>query len=162
VLPRLRTACWDHKNPMLCRSFQEYSRAKLWKIRIPGRPNHGIHRNRGWAANPNTSDRSRDGPHLCPASPLTSPSTQASVRLFNELKYISTLETLHCKHLPYAKGPASLVTDWWEERTRFSQSKNIAFVVPMNPIKLRIRGHTDRHTHTHTHTHTFLQIHVVG
>jgi hypothetical protein len=87
VLPCLRTTCWDHKNRMLCRRFREYSRAKVWKFRISGRPNHGMPRNRGWATNPNTSDRSRDGPHLHPASPFTSPSTQASVRLFNELKY---------------------------------------------------------------------------
>jgi hypothetical protein len=49
---------------------------------------------------------------LCPASSFTSPSTQVSVRLFNELKYSYTLETLHDKHPPYAKGPISLVTDF--------------------------------------------------
>jgi hypothetical protein len=91
VLPYLRTTCWDHKNRMLCRPFREFSRAtKVWTMRIPGRPNQGIPRNRGWVANPNTSDRSRDRPHLCPAaSPfLTSPpSTQVSVRLFMDLKY---------------------------------------------------------------------------
>jgi hypothetical protein len=70
-------------------------KAKVWKIPIPGRPNQGMPRNRGWAANPNTSGRSRDRPHLCPASPFTSPSTQVSVRLFNELKYSETLEILH-------------------------------------------------------------------
>jgi hypothetical protein len=41
--------------------------------------------NRGWTANPNTSNRSLDGPHMCPAFPFTSPSTQVLARLFNEL-----------------------------------------------------------------------------
>jgi hypothetical protein len=87
VLPCLRTTCSDHKNRMLFSRFREYSRAKVWKIRIPGRPDQGMPRNRVWAANPNTSNRSRDGPNSCPASPLTSPLTQVLVRLFNELKY---------------------------------------------------------------------------
>jgi hypothetical protein len=112
VLPYLRTTCWDHTNRMSHRRFREYSRAKVCKIRIPGRPNQGMPRNRGWTANPNTSYRSRDGPHLCPASPFTSPLTQVSVRLFNELKYSKTLETLHDKQPLYAKGPISLVTDF--------------------------------------------------
>jgi hypothetical protein len=58
-----------------------------------------------WAANPNTSYRIRDGPHLCPASLFTSPSTQVSVCLFNELNYSKTLESLYDKHPPYAEKP---------------------------------------------------------
>jgi hypothetical protein len=85
----------------------------VWIIRIPGRPNQGMPRSRGWAANPSMSYRSRDGPHLCSASPFTSPSTrQVSVHLFNEAKYSLPLETLHNKHPPYGKGPISLVMDF--------------------------------------------------
>jgi hypothetical protein len=89
----------SYKNRMLVRRLREYSRAKVcWKIRIPGRTNQGMPRSRGWTTNPNTPDRSRDGPRLCPASPSTEPSTQVSVRRFNELNYSQTLETLDDKH----------------------------------------------------------------
>jgi hypothetical protein len=81
VLPCLRTTRWNHKNRMLCRRFQEYSRANVWKIRIPGCPNQGMPRNRAGAANPNTSNLSRDGPYLCPASPFLH-RPQVSGRLF--------------------------------------------------------------------------------
>jgi hypothetical protein len=69
--------------------------------------------NRGWAVNSNTSGSSRDGPrNLCPASSFTSLSTQVSARLFNELKYIYFLETVHDKHSPDGKSPISLVMDF--------------------------------------------------
>jgi hypothetical protein len=40
VLPWLLTTRRDYKNRMLCRRFRECSRAKVWKIQIPGRPNY--------------------------------------------------------------------------------------------------------------------------
>jgi hypothetical protein len=45
------------------------------------RPNQCMPRNRGWAANPNTLDRCRGGPHLCPAPPFILPLTQVLARL---------------------------------------------------------------------------------
>jgi hypothetical protein len=118
VLPCLRATCWDHENRMFCRPFRKYSPARMWETQIPGRPNKGMPQNRGWAANHNTSsDTSRDGPHLCPASPLTSPSTQVSVRLSNELKYSQTLKTLHAKH-PHNARPIYNERTLSEERCR--------------------------------------------
>jgi hypothetical protein len=91
-------------------------------------------------ANPNALDLSRDGPHLCPASPFTSPSTQVSVRLFHEVNYISTLETLHGKHPPYAKSPLSLVTDLWKERTLHVRRRKRVIQVCM---WILLASHTD-------------------
>jgi hypothetical protein len=64
------------------------------KIRIPGRPNQGMPRNRGWAANPNTSDSRR--PFIVPRFPLnfTVVNTSFGPRGAFSTGYLSTFKPL--------------------------------------------------------------------